>query len=233
MNGAGARTACGAKACPRRSRCSVRWRRQRRPVRAWRRRALPEPIRDVVMILGYTSWAGAARRGRVHARGSADARVDRLRPGRSSPGLQPLPLAAREAGALGAGRRCGAVSCLREIAGCTSPPGFAEPIRPALAAVERSCAAYERSVRAAAERFGLIRPAVISTHPLIAGFGRFEWSGPGHLLRKRRPLRPPPLARWRPAIEASFARMRDRGPQGRGPDSEVPAERSPRAALPR
>ncbi len=170
----------------------------------------PGANRDVVMILGYTSWAGAARRSRVHAEDRLTLelidsdRVGRVlvcNPFRSLPaklvrsalGTDVEPFPASE------DRRLHEPTRLRR----TDPTG--------LAAVERSCAAYESSIRAAAERFGLIRPAVISTHPLIAGFGRFDWSGPVTYYANDDLTAFPPLARWRPAIEASFARMRSEG----------------------
>jgi glycosyltransferase involved in cell wall biosynthesis len=42
----------------------------------------------------------------------------------------------------------------------------------------RSIARYERGIRAAAERMGLKAPALITSNPLLAGFGSFEWAGP-------------------------------------------------------
>jgi glycosyltransferase involved in cell wall biosynthesis len=164
---------------------------------------------DIVLILGYTSWAGAARRGRVHAEdrltleliGSERAgRVLVCNPFRSLP-----------------------AKLVRSTLGSEEPfPGsetrwLHEPTRlrrndpTGTAAIERSCAAYERSARAAAEEFGLHRPAVIVTHPLIAGFGDFGWAGPVTYYANDDLTAFPPLARWRPAIEASFARMRREG----------------------
>jgi glycosyltransferase involved in cell wall biosynthesis len=170
----------------------------------------PRPDRDVVLILGYTSWAGAARRGRVHAEDRltleliGSERAGRLlvcNPFRSLPaklvrsvfGREEEPFPASET------RRLHEPTRLRR----SDPTG--------LAAIERSCAAYERSARAAAEEFGLHRPAVIVTHPLTAGFGNFDWSGPVTYYANDDLTAFPPLARWRPAIEASFARMRREG----------------------
>jgi teichuronic acid biosynthesis glycosyltransferase TuaH len=42
----------------------------------------------------------------------------------------------------------------------------------------RSVARYERRMRAAAERMGLVAPALITSNPLLAGFGSFDWAGP-------------------------------------------------------
>jgi teichuronic acid biosynthesis glycosyltransferase TuaH len=49
----------------------------------------------------------------------------------------------------------------------------AEPVHP-----RRSTARYEASVRRAAHKLGLERPAVITANPLLAGFGAFDWAGP-------------------------------------------------------
>jgi teichuronic acid biosynthesis glycosyltransferase TuaH len=49
----------------------------------------------------------------------------------------------------------------------------AEPVNPRQATLR-----YEASVRRAARRLGLKRPAVITANPLLAGFGAFDWAGP-------------------------------------------------------
>jgi teichuronic acid biosynthesis glycosyltransferase TuaH len=164
-----------------------------------------------MMVLGYTSWAGAAGRGRVHAEDRLtlelidSPRVPRLlvcNPFRS------LPVKAlRAAAASGPG----------DAFPASSVRGLHEPLRlrrsdpTGLAAIERSCARYERSIRRAAERLGLERPAVIVTHPLIAGFGNFDWAGPVTYYANDDLTAFPPLAPWWPAFEESFARMRAAG----------------------
>jgi teichuronic acid biosynthesis glycosyltransferase TuaH len=47
-----------------------------------------------------------------------------------------------------------------------------------LPGVRATYARYERILRRAAERRGLTRPAVITTHPILAGMGSFDWAGP-------------------------------------------------------
>jgi teichuronic acid biosynthesis glycosyltransferase TuaH len=42
----------------------------------------------------------------------------------------------------------------------------------------RTTLRYEASLRRAAARLGLERPAVITANPLLAGFGAFDWAGP-------------------------------------------------------
>ena len=80
-----------------------------------------------------------------------------------------------------------------------------------IAAIERSCRRYERSVRDAAAELGLEAPAVITAHPLMAGFGRFDWAGPVTYYANDDLTAYPPLQPWWPAYEESFARMREAG----------------------
>jgi len=84
-----------------------------------------------------------------------------------------------------------------------------DPVTPRAAA--RAAAAYERSLRKAAARMGLKRPAVFADHPFLAGFGDFGWAGPVTYyawddwlaLEAHRP--------WWPAFEAAFQQIRKRG----------------------
>jgi teichuronic acid biosynthesis glycosyltransferase TuaH len=169
-----------------------------------------EPSRDVLMLLGYTSWAGAVRRRQIHPEDQlavkliSSPRVGRLlvcNPFRSLPARLLRP-------------------------GLDSPEGrfphsetrrLYEPTRlrrtdpTSIAAIERGCARYERRVQAAAEEHGLHQPAVIAAHPLIAGFGDFEWAGPLTYYANDDLTAYPPLQPWWPAYEESFARMRTRG----------------------
>jgi teichuronic acid biosynthesis glycosyltransferase TuaH len=166
--------------------------------------------RDVLMILGYTSWAGAAGRGRVHAE-------DRLTQELIGSPRVPRLLVCNPFRSLPA-------KALRGLAGAGSEPfpasadrNLHEPLRlrradpTVTAAIERDCARYERSVRRAAARLGLQRPAVIVTHPLLAGFGRFEWAGPVTYYANDDLTAFPPLRPWWPAFERSFARFRAAG----------------------
>jgi glycosyltransferase involved in cell wall biosynthesis len=163
---------------------------------------------DVVLILGYTSWSGAVRRGWIHAE-------DRL-----TLALMQSPRVGRLL--VCNPYRSGASKLLRAVIGPrdASFPQSAtchlhEPLRlrredpTALDAIERSCAAYERSVRRRLPRFGLEQPAVITTHPLMAGFGRFDWARSVTYYANDDLRAFPPLSPWWPAYDASFARMRD------------------------
>ncbi len=165
--------------------------------------------RDVLLLLGYTSWAGAIGRRQIHPEDQLavklieSPRVSRLlvcNPFRSRLAkLRPSPESAEGSFPESESRR------------------LYEPLRlrrtdsTRIATIERGCARYERSVRAAAEEFGLRRPAVIVAHPLIAGFGRFEWAGPVTYYANDDLTAHPPLSPWWPAYEASFARMRAAG----------------------
>jgi teichuronic acid biosynthesis glycosyltransferase TuaH len=166
--------------------------------------------RDVVMILGYTSWGGAIRRGLVHPEDQLtlallrSPRVGRLlvcNPFRSAPAkLMRAAIGPRDAEFPGSETR-----------------RLHEPLRVRrtdptdVRGVERACAAYERSVRRAAARFGLERPVVITTHPLWAGFGHFDWAGPVTYYANDDLRAHPPLSSWWPAYDVSHAKMREHG----------------------
>jgi glycosyltransferase involved in cell wall biosynthesis len=164
---------------------------------------------DVLLLLGYTSWAGAVERRQIHPEDQLTVkliespRVSRLlvcNPFRSRLAkLRPAPGSARHSFPESESR------CLHE------PLRLRRTDSTRIPAIERGCARYERSVRLAAEEFGLRRPAVIVAHPLIAGFGSFDWAGPVTYYANDDLTAHPPLSPWWPAYEASFARMRAAG----------------------
>jgi teichuronic acid biosynthesis glycosyltransferase TuaH len=80
-----------------------------------------------------------------------------------------------------------------------------------LAALERTCAAYERWMRRSAARLGLERPALIVGHPILAGFGRFDWAGPVTFYAIDDWTSYPPNRAWWPAYHAAIARVREHG----------------------
>lgn len=84
-----------------------------------------------------------------------------------------------------------------------------DPVSPA--ALERTYAQYERSVRKAAARHGLDRPAVVTGNPLFAGFGRFEWAGPVTYYAWDDFAAAEPGRRWWPAYRDAYARIRATG----------------------
>jgi teichuronic acid biosynthesis glycosyltransferase TuaH len=84
-----------------------------------------------------------------------------------------------------------------------------DPRRPR--ALERSFRAWERGVRRAAERRGLVRPALITTHPLVPGFADLSWADPVTYYVYDDLAASPPLRRWWPAYEETYRRTRERG----------------------
>jgi glycosyltransferase involved in cell wall biosynthesis len=166
--------------------------------------------RDVIMILGYTSWGGAIRRGMIHSEDRLTleliraSRVPRLlvcNPYRSA-----LAKAARAA-----------IGPHDAPFPETETRHLCEPLRlrrsdpTDVRTIERACAAYERTVRRAAQRLGLKRPAVITSHPLVAGFGRFDWAGPVTYYATDDLRAQEPLSAWWPAYDVAFPRMRELG----------------------
>ena len=84
-------------------------------------------------------------------------------------------------------------------------------------AIERTARSYERSVWRAARRLGLEQPAVITTHPLLAGFGRFEWARAVTYYGWDDFAAWEPHRRWWPAYAEAFEpHPRERPPGGRG-----------------
>jgi glycosyltransferase involved in cell wall biosynthesis len=166
--------------------------------------------RDVVMILGYTSWGGAIRRGLVHPEDQLT--VALLRSPRVGRLLVCNPFRSAPAKLLRA-----AVGPRDADFPATETRRLHEPLRLRRAdptdvrGVARACAAYERSVKRAVERFGLRRPVVITTHPLWAGFGRFDWAGPVTYYANDDLRAHPPLSAWWPAYDVSHERMREHG----------------------
>ncbi|MDA0168674.1 glycosyltransferase [Solirubrobacter taibaiensis] len=72
----------------------------------------------------------------------------------------------------------------------------------------RSVARYEASVRRAARRFRLERPVVITTHPIVAGFGRFDWAGPVTYYAFDDWSASVPHRPWWPAFDEAYSRLR-------------------------
>jgi glycosyltransferase involved in cell wall biosynthesis len=127
----------------------------------------------VVFAFFGTAWSGAANRDfvmpedRLAAALLQHPRVQRIlvcSPYRSVAGRTRAALRGHEAHfPAGAGQRHHEPLRLRR----------SDPVDP-----RRSVARYEHGMRAAAERMGLEAPAVITSNPLLAGFGSFDWAGP-------------------------------------------------------
>ena len=70
---------------------------------------------------------------------------------------------------------------------------------------------YAAGLRRKADALGMRRPAVISSHPLLAGFGDLGWAGPVTYYGWDDWLASEPHRTWWPAYEDAFAGMRSRG----------------------
>jgi glycosyltransferase involved in cell wall biosynthesis len=80
-----------------------------------------------------------------------------------------------------------------------------------IVANERAFAGWDARARRAAARHGLERPAVITTHPLIAGFAPLEWASSVTFYAYDDLAESPPLRRLWPAYEEAYRRVRERG----------------------
>lgn len=85
----------------------------------------------------------------------------------------------------------------------------ADPV--GIGAVERSFWAWDTRMQRAATRRGLERPAVITTHPLIAGFAPLEWASSVTFYAYDDLAASPQLRRLWPAFEEAYRRVRERG----------------------
>jgi teichuronic acid biosynthesis glycosyltransferase TuaH len=77
--------------------------------------------------------------------------------------------------------------------------------------VERAYRAYDKRLERAVRRLGLDAPAVITTHPLVAGLAPLEWAGSVTFYCTDDWTAYPAMTRWRPAYEASFERFSGSG----------------------
>ncbi|AYG03703.1 glycosyltransferase family protein [Gryllotalpicola protaetiae] len=75
------------------------------------------------------------------------------------------------------------------------------------AVVARQYAAYDRALRKASSRFGIERPAVITTNPVIAGFAPLEWAGSVAYFGRDDWLTTPAKQRWWPVYAEAYARI--------------------------
>jgi teichuronic acid biosynthesis glycosyltransferase TuaH len=80
-----------------------------------------------------------------------------------------------------------------------------------LRGVARSFAAYDRAMERAAAQMGLEAPAVVTTHPLVAGFAELAWARSVTFYALDDWTVHPAYRRWWPAYRESYARIRDRG----------------------
>ena len=80
-----------------------------------------------------------------------------------------------------------------------------------IAGLERAYAAYDRRLRRVAARFGLERPAIVTSQPLLAGFAELEWAGPVTLFASDDLAAHPDYEPWHEGIRAAYERVAARG----------------------
>jgi glycosyltransferase involved in cell wall biosynthesis len=165
--------------------------------------------RDVIFAFAYATWRTAVERGMCF---SEDRLVETLishpRVGRllvvETPRSLPIKLVKDR---------------LRPPPPFPTAPGVAlhSPTRlrrrdpQSIAALERTFGGWGRSVRRAAARHGLQRPALITTHPLVPGFAALDWVESLTYYAYDDLAASPPLQPWWPAYEEAYDRVRRRG----------------------
>lgn len=164
---------------------------------------------DIIFVLGFVSWSGAAARGftfpedRFASSLLSHARARRVLvcdPPRSA--LRRLARAMLRAhdSQFPTGSLVAHHAPLRLR---SEDPGHPE-------AMSRAYAAYERGIRRVALQRGLEHPAVVTANPLLAGFGDFSWAGPVTYYAWDDWAASPPLRRWWPSYSDAFARVREK-----------------------
>jgi glycosyltransferase involved in cell wall biosynthesis len=165
--------------------------------------------RDVVFSFAYASWGTAVTRGMCF---SEDRMVETLL---AHPDVRRLLVVETP--------RSLPLKLARDA--MHSPPRFPEsetaslygPTRlrrqdPAgVRALERSFRRWDSQVRRVAERRGLERPALITTHPLVAGFAPLEWASSVTFYAYDDLAASQPLRRLWPAYREAYRRVRESG----------------------
>jgi teichuronic acid biosynthesis glycosyltransferase TuaH len=165
---------------------------------------------DVVFVFTSATWTDAQERSnsftgdRLCQTLLAHPRVRRLlvaNPFRSAPVRVARRLAGQREAAFPADARCSLYQPLRIRR--HDPPG--------LRALERSYRDYGNRLRRAASRAGLVRPSVISMHPLVAGFAEFHWAERVTWYAEDDWAAVDQYRRWWSGIEEAYGRIRERG----------------------
>jgi len=170
--------------------------------------AAPEE-RDVVFSFAYASWETAVARGMCFSEDRmvetllAHPRVRRLLVA-ETPRSLPLKLtrrALRQPPPFPANGKASLYGPTRVRRG--DPSG--------VAAVERSFGRWDAQLRRVASERGLERPALITTHPLIAGFAPLEWASSVTFYAYDDLAESQPLRRLWPAYREAYRRVRESG----------------------
>jgi len=165
--------------------------------------------RDVVFSFAYASWGTAVARGMCF---SEDRMVETLLGHPEvrrllvveTPRSLPLKLA-RDA--MHAPPRFPA----SETASLYGPTRLRRRDPSGVGAIERSFRRWDRQVQRVAERRGLEHPALITTHPLVAGFAPLEWASSVTFYAYDDLAASQPLRRLWPAYREAYRRIRESG----------------------
>lgn len=166
--------------------------------------------RDVVFTFSWLTWDGAMRRGMAFPEDRLAAHLlDHAGVGRLLVGnwFRSLPFAAARALL----RRDGQPFPRSDRARLHQPLRLRRRDPASLAALERTYRAYDRRLRRAAGRAGLVRPALITAHPLVAGLAPLDWAGPVTYYATDDWRGSPEYRRWWPAFDEAYRRVRERG----------------------
>lgn len=166
--------------------------------------------RDVIFTFSYVTWGGAWQRGMNFAQDrlaqtlTTHPRVRKLiiaNPFRSLPAYLGRSILGQDSVPPPSG------SCVQ----LHQPFRLRRRDPRSLRAIERAYAAYDRRLERTAHAHGLHRPAVITMHPLIAGFARLDWAGAVTFYASDDWSAAPEYRRWWPAYDDAYSRMRASG----------------------
>jgi glycosyltransferase involved in cell wall biosynthesis len=165
--------------------------------------------RDLVFSFAYASWGTAVARGMCF---SEDRMVETLLEQPEvrrlvvveTPRSLPLKLA-RDA------MRSPPPFPATETASLYGPTRLRRRDPAGIKSIERSFRRWDKQVERVAERRGLERPAVITTHPLVAGFAPLEWASSVTFYAYDDLAASQPLRRLWPAYREAYRRVRESG----------------------
>ena len=167
-------------------------------------------LRDVVFTFSYVTWDGAMRRHMSFAQDRLAVRLlehERVRRLVVADSYRSLPFAAARAALMRDGQpfpHDGRTSHHRPMR-----LRRRDPVR--VSAVESTYRAYDHRLRKAAERAGLVRPSVITAHPLVAGFAPLDWAGPVTYFATDDWRGSPEYRRYWPIYDEAYRRLREAG----------------------
>jgi glycosyltransferase involved in cell wall biosynthesis len=169
--------------------------------------------RDVVFVFAYVTWQAAARRGwfmpedRLARALVAHPRIRRVL---VSEHMRSLPIKLARDLAEGLSPRDKAEFPASERARLLRPARLRRSDPVSLRGAQRMTRAWDRALARAAARMGMREPAVIVTHPLLAGLAELRWARAVTFYASDDWSAYPPHRRWWPAYNESFAAVRVR-----------------------